>query len=232
MDDLFAIDNTQRRTKMENKEENSVVSKEWMSNFMEKLTANLELSIEAKITKCENTIMSTLYEKIGVLESEIHDLKKENSDLLRRMEGMEQRQRKNNIKISGLRVKKEELQHTINSSLTNIGQQMIKLQDIIMIPPKANEGPLFIATCESFEEKARLLKIKKNIMHQGAHFYINDDLTKKESEIQFHLRNFARSLPRGTAAVAYGRVYAQNSCYVFNEALNQVIEDKNFIKRP
>lgn len=208
-------------------EDNAPVTREWMKTILE----HNNKQFHDHLAQMTATIHTTFNSKIVGLESQIADLKQVNTEQRQKIEHLERNQRKYNIKISQLNAPKEEISRIISTALQ---QPDLKIRDIIPIKTKA--GPIkFIATCNSMDDKGAIMSKKKALTYKGVPFYVNNDLTPKEEEIQYKLRRFADGLgQRGTVAVAYKKVYSQQGCYEFNEATNEIEELKktDFFKRP
>lgn len=203
------------------------ITKAWMQDLIGQHTSSINLKmekLEEKIEAAEYNLSKSLEAKINELQGEITVLKSQNASLAQKIERMDREQRKNKIMISDLKTGKDNVQKAVSEALVKAGVQAVTLKDIREIKSKTGSVK-FIGTCDSIEDKTRIKSVKKRLTHQGAPFYINDDLTPIEAEIQYHLRKYADSLgPRGTASVAYNRVFANGKCYTYNLETKEIVE--------
>lgn len=215
-------------TKNANKGNNDIITKEWMESFMKTNLSRIEQRLETFESKIESAIKT----KLESLESEISSLKERNTELEHKLEKLDRGQRRFNIKISKLSVSKDEVQKVISDALVAQGKPPAKIKNILEIKTKDGLSK-FIGTCDSSEDKTRIMGIKKQLTYKGKPYYINEDLTPKEEEIQFKLRRFADSLgPRESTAVAYKRVYNMGKCYIYNDETQQIEITEDFPHRP
>lgn len=219
--------NNKQHNGMQTDQENddAPVTRDWMRMMMEQNNKQFHEHLNAMTT----SIHTAFNTKIVALEEEIVELKQQNSDQERRIEHLERNQRRFNIKVSQLDAPREDVPHIIATALNT---PELSIRDVIPIKTKTG-ATKFVATCSTSSDKAVIMAKKKLLTHNGRPFFVDNDLTRKEEEIQYKLRRFASEQgPKGSAAVAYKRVYTRNGCYEYNEATQKIEEKKNFPKRP
>lgn len=199
------------------------ISKEWMENLMKGFVVK---HIDSSLEQLEVRLQSSLDTKINAMADEIAVLRDQNQKLEDRLEKMERGSRRRNIKIAELNTTKENVPKVVSEALKAVGVSEVAIKNVIEIKTR-NGDTKFIATCDSTEAKAKLMANKRKLRYRSVPFFINDDLTPAEEEIQFKLRKFAESLgPRGTASVAYGKVYAGNRVFQYNGETKEICEKK------
>lgn len=179
----------------------------------EKLGAFLE-HMQQIYAQSENNILAYVGEKVTLLEKKVTTLQEQNEDLGRKVEYLERQQKRRNITISKLNVRKEKVQQVLKEAAEAAGAEDINIKDVreIKLP---NGETKFVGELGSFEEKLKLMRAKKQLIHDGEKFFINDDLTKNERDMQYKARRFAEAAT-GNTRVAYGKVFVNGAEYKYN----------------
>lgn len=202
---------------------------------LETLLRRHTLTLTEEITKSESRIkdeiglrVGKLEDKVKVLEQQIIELEKKNyippvetTGLIEmRLERMERENRRNNISITGLNVKKEEVNEIITECLKGTSANNIQLRDIRVF--HTNRGPKIIGRASSLEDKMRLFKEKQQLNYNGTPFFLDDDLTQEEQKIQFRIREIARSMRSKdqTTKIAYRKITINDKIYSLNRETN------------
>lgn len=146
--------------------------------IMEIKEENLEYRKEIEILRKE------LKEKEDKWEGEKKALEKKINSLERGQEDIERRKRKNNIIIRGWRIeetRKEQMKEKVESFLKEKLQEEVKIK---MANKLARE--MILVEMENWEEKEKIMKGKSKLrqVEETRKVYIDNDLTKKEREIQ------------------------------------------------
>lgn len=127
-----------------------------------------------------------LKSRVELLENKIKEIEKTE-------EYKEKKEKKKNIIISGKDLKKK------SHSVENIAREVISkmcsklpdIEEIRSIPTKHEESTVILVKFKNFQDKLELMKNKPKL--KGEDIYVNDDLTKKEADIQKRLRDLART---------------------------------------
>lgn len=69
------------------------------------------------------------------------------------------------------------------------------------------------------------MRAKKDMVHEGKKFFVNDDLTREEQGIQYKARCFARDHQgKGKATVGYKKVFVDEKEFVWSAEKGNFIE--------
>lgn len=179
---------TERQLKKEKEiqtmEEVMVTMKQIMTEIKAIRDENKEYREEIKELRKEN-------EQLRMEMKLIHEKTEKLDSIEWKMEKIERKQRKNNIAITGLQIhnrKDEDIKGYVEQFIKN----ELKVEACIKTAYAANNG-IVIAEVENFDKKMEIMENKgklHNIRNQRV--YINNDYTKKESEIQRVIRNKAK----------------------------------------
>lgn len=168
-----------------------------------------------ELTKMMSGIMSEIkafrkenQENIEELKKQNEILKKQNEELKQeiitlkgrvtqleqmeqRVEGIEKDKRKNNILISGVKIK-DKTKGEITETMKNLLTEHVDVNADITKVSKINDN-MCIIELEEFETKLEILRKKAKVRHlRENRIFITADLTKKEREIQKIIRDRAK----------------------------------------
>lgn len=111
------------------------------------------------------------------------------SEIAVNRETEERKERKNNIIITGFKIKNEEQRREELSTFINeIAEKNIKIKEISEV--NGQNQKLYRIKLEEWEDKQKLITMSKKL--KGQNIYINNDLTRKEDYIQKKIRDIAR----------------------------------------
>lgn len=188
-----------------------------LQSCVEEVTSTLD-KLLLKMEASEERIVKMLETKIASLESQVKEVVAKNITLENKIQQLEKDKRKRNIVITGLNADKEDVANIVEKLMANPADErkLARIKDVWKTQLKDGSFK-FIGTCDSFEEKQRILKCKRQMVHNGKPFYLDDDLTKEEREIQFKARMFARQYGgKGSTAVGYRKVWIDGICHEYN----------------
>lgn len=182
--------------------------------------------VEDRIAESEVRIKGVLETRVEELKEEIQDLRQRNGELEKRMERLEKDSKRKNVLITGIEASAGEISGIINAAIRKSGKnEQIKLDVTGSFETKKGDR-IVRAECRTQEDKRVLMRSKKDMVHKGRNFFVNDDLTREEQGIQYKARCFARDYQgKGKATVGYRKVYVDGKELVWNE------EQGNFIER-
>lgn len=203
------------------------VTQAWLTSMFNKHSAQISANVEKRILESEEKIKEHLNGKIKVLNEQINQLQADNERQGDRIELLEKTLKMKNIVITGPIANKEDVTAVIGRSLASAGEDPVKLVDLKQITTK-NGMVKHIATCNTMEEKSKILRARKGMTFNGHKVFVDSDLTKEEQEIQFEARKFAKQQEEGAkVAVAYKKVWVNGKCFPYNKATKSFIGGKN-----
>ena len=162
-------------------------------------------------------------------ESEKAELIRNQNELENRIEQLERKQKRSNIIITGLQTNNRPIKSCVEQLFQEQIDRNITLADAHLIRMKSGSTKI-IATMSCMEFKNTVMKNKMKLSKEGpTKIFVTDDLTKKEEEIQFKAREFARAMKTKNkeATVAYRRVYVNNVPHVWDELTQEFVSRKN-----
>lgn len=173
-----------KATRLKEMEELKEIMSQVMNEIKEMRKENSEYKKELKMLRQENEEMKT---EIRLIKERIKGLEMAEW----RLEKEERKGRKNNIVISGLRLKNIE-DNLLKTSIVEFLKLHLNLQPKILFAKKINEK-LCMATIETFDQKMQIMKNKHRLDKlKDRKVFISDDLTYKEREIQRKIRERER----------------------------------------
>lgn len=134
---------------------------------------------------------SMLKKKTEVLEKENKEIRAEIKEIKRSTEIREKERKQNNIIISGLKMDTSD-SIILKQAMANFTKEHLQVEAKIKLVRKL--GPkTCLVELESAEEKRKIMQNKAKLRNlKGEKIFINDDLTKKEMEMQKNLRTMAQ----------------------------------------
>lgn len=194
------------------------VTQAWLIAQFEKNSKEINLNIDTRISESENNIKKHLEGRIEILNEKINLLQAEKEQQAEKIEALEKMIKSKNIVISGPVLSREEVAAVINRSLASTGSAPANLVDVRTITAK-NGSVKHIASCSTYDEKAKIMQAKKAMSHNGQKVYVDSDLTREEQEAQFEARKFAKLQDKGAkVAVGYKKVWVDNKCFIFDKS--------------
>lgn len=220
-----------------------------MDKIMENMTARIVKSMEDKFKKSQEEMfrkleeikeemkkhMDTEVERIRAdfqrrdeeRNQEICALRKEVAEMKIKEEERERREKKRNIVIWGARGQDGEARQAAVRVFRKINNEFEEagIRDAMYIGRNENRG--IVVELEKFEDKKKLMVGKSKL--KGETIYLDDDLTKKEREMQKNIREWAKNLrTRGKRVnVGYGKGYVDGKEFKWNPE-RRVMEDRTF----
>lgn len=209
-------------------------------------------NLEAKITESEHRTTEKVMSKIGSLEQQLLQkidqleiktnhlskeneiIKEENHILLKRITQLERISRKNNIVVTGTKVINiTEASKEMNRISSLYAPNYPKVNNIRMIQSKQHTK--IIGTCSSFEHKVEIMRQKKYIKGtEGNLIFIDNDLTKEDSKINYHARQEATKLRKEGKKVIIrdDRIKIEDDWWQYDPETETFSKKLDFPKRP
>ncbi|XP_046145439.1 trichohyalin-like [Osmia bicornis bicornis] len=145
----------------------------------------------------------------------------------RNWEATKRRERKNNIIVRGkkwpTRNEKEEIEKLLREELnTDAKARRVRVL--------GNERNMAVVEMESWEDKAKVRRMKKELKDKGQMIFIDNDYTQKEREIQRKLVTRAKKEKEKGAQVKVGymKIQIQGKWWFWNEVDGEIREERNF----
>lgn len=164
-----------------------------------KALAELKTDLKQEIKEASNNLKEEINKKFADWQNEKQELNKKIEKLEKRVESFEKREeerekraRKNNIVISGLQVGDE--RKNIEGTVTDFIKATLNINTsfkAIELIKRKQKPDLIVATLNSFNDKIEIMK-RKVMLKGNKNVYIDEDLSKKEREIQMKIRQKAR----------------------------------------
>ena len=173
--------------------------------------------------------------------SEINTLKKENVNLREeikelntklekiyyieeKIESYERKNKRNNIIISGLKVdvNKERAKDEIEKFVQKNLNVQIKAKNVNKINNKR-----CVIELESFEKKLEVMKNKSKLKSiEGDKIYIDNDLTKKEIQIQKKIKEIANEerLNQKQVKIGHQKIFIEKELYIWNRKNDKLVK--------
>lgn len=168
--------------------------KELLSSFKEEMTLEIKES-EKRLGEKLDLSVRAIAQRVTTLESENVALKEENRVLTDKIARIEEGNRRNNIVISGIKATNhDEALQCVREMIGANVKRPVDIGNVRLIKQKTG-GPKVVVSCKFFEDKLVILSHKKDFRsREGCAVFINDDLTKDQSRLQFELRVHAKTL--------------------------------------
>jgi predicted RNase H-like nuclease (RuvC/YqgF family) len=180
--------------------------------------------------------LEQLKNEIKELKKKEEEWKEEKQQLNNRIEKMEyfmekqeRKEKKNNIVIKGLKTNEEQIKEDIENFLKNELKVQVKVVDAFKVG-QVEEKKAIIATIETYKQKTDIMVNKKNL--KGKKIYIENDLTKKEREIQTKIIKIAKEENNAgnKTRIGYQKLIINNQEYEWNKQ-QQNLQRKD-VKKP
>lgn len=183
-----------------------------------------EYNEEIKKLKLEN---ETRKQENSAITKECDEIKKELRETNIRLEQLEREKRRNNVVITGLTI--------ANSNTTELKQEMEKfiqqkLEMSVPVQTAYKIGPkMCIIKLQSFEDKIQLMKNKMKLRNmRGDRIFINNDLSRKEREIDKQIRKRAEAEKNQgkTVKIGYQKLTIEGKEWKWDAEKNRLEENK------
>jgi len=157
---------------------------------------------------------------------------KEKESIEKRLETLEwekekkdRERRRNNITIRGV---DEWGENNLEQEVKEFIKESLKLEvEIGKAFKLSTRGGRYtvVAELENWEQKRDIMRKKRELKER---IFINDDLTKKEREIQDHLREKAKEERRkgNRAKIGYAKIWVNDKCYWWNAREKRLTEER------
>lgn len=149
-------------------------------------------------------------------KKEINELRREITEMKRREEERERREKKRNIVIWGTQGKEGEAKQIAVDVFKKIDIEYgeVGIREARFIGKRENRG--LVVEIEKFEDKKKIMVGKNKL--RGSTFFLDDDMTKTEREMQKKIRDWAKVLrERGKRVnVGYGKGYVNGIEFRWN----------------
>lgn len=167
---------------------------EMLENFKESVSLEIRNSEKRLGDKFDLTV-TAISQRMTTLEAENVALKKENIALTEKIARIEENSRRNNVVISGIKATDHgEALACVRQMITETMKRPIDVGNVRLIK-QMKGAPKVVVSCKFFEDKLELLAHKKDFRsREGNAIFINDDLTKDQSRLQFELRGHVKML--------------------------------------
>ena len=226
-------------------EKAKIVEMEKIEKILENMGENQERSKKEIIKKIEDSnrdlekkVMTELKKELVKMREEnakvIEELKKENVELRRevtelkkREEERERRERKKNIVIKGEQIEEGTERQVVEDLCNGICGEKIRVKEVKVI---GKEEKIILVELENFEEKMKIMKNKYKL--RGKKIYVDEDMTRKEREIQKRVREWAyQEKKKGRIVkVGYAKAYIGEIKYVWNYERDRMETERDFAR--
>lgn len=209
------LSNTPKMSK--NSADGPPVTQAWLIAQFEKNSKEINRNIDTRLAESESRIKTYMEAKIDALNEQINQLQQEKEQQAEKIEVLEKMVKSKNIVISGPVLSRDEVTAIIDRSLASTGEGPAHLADLRRITTK-NGMVKHIASCSTYEEKTKIMRSKKAMMHNGQKVFVDNDLTREEQETQFQARKFAKQQDKNAkVAVGYKKVWVNDKCFVYDK---------------
>ena len=192
-----------------------------------------EERINGNVATQVKCLEDTIIVRIKELEATLENLQEENQKVLSRCVELESKfrrtdrmTRKNNIVITGLSAgTPTEAASQIKEILPEIQGEKPVIKNLRVKHTK--NGNKVVGTCENFEQKIEIMRVKKDIKTKtGQKIFIDDDLSKEDGELQFLVRQKAKSLTAEGKKVKIGnrKINVNGKWWYINETTKEFTE--------
>lgn len=176
-------------------------------------------------------LKSKLEEKEAKWGEERRSLIESHKQLEAQLEQMERTQRRNNAIVTGPALTPESAHIVVREALTALNKT-IKPAEISCLRTKG--APKVLIRFQCFDDKIDVFKNRKSLKQNSpdgkSHpLYINDDHTKKDQEINFHMRKLAREMRTQKKEVKFGprRLLIDGEWFVWDDEEKKLVRQKN-----
>lgn len=175
----------------------------------------------AKVNRELQQIKEEMKTKELEWQKEKKELKTRVVKLEEKIEEMEKHKKKNNIIIKNIKIPDEK----VREQTTEFFKQQLGVNAEVEDAFKINRDVILVKMT-GWEEKMKIMRSKNNL--RGTDIYIDNDMTKKEREIQRKLRQIAKEeIEKGNkATVKYKKLVVNNKTYNWKE-IEQDTQAKN-----
>lgn len=155
-----------------------------LDQFRDSMTLEIRQSEERLGSKFDSTV-TALAGRVETLEF----------SLTEKIARVEENSRRNNVIISGIKATNHgEALNCVREIIHKTMKRPIDVGNVRLIKQKMG-APKIVVSCKFFEDKMEMLAHKKDYRsREGNEIFINDDLTKEQSQLQFELRGHAKRL--------------------------------------
>ena len=186
-------------------------------------------SMESYLKDTVKTLTETMEAKFKQWEEEKSTMNNKQRELEERINELERRERKNNALITGLDATRNNVKVVVNNTLAKLDQP-VTVAEAKVINTKGGASKIFVRF-NSFDDKMKVFKQKKGLLGPDGkgQVFLNDDLTRREQEMQFHGRALAKSLraQMKTVKLGYGKVCVDGDWRVWDEVSKTYVSRKN-----
>lgn len=208
-----------------------------MINGITELTEAIK-GLAQRMDSMENTFLEKLGEVTALMEEkerkwqiEKKELVARSNDLENRIDQLERRERRNNVIITGVSANRDNCKQVVNQLFAQVSDSVRVVEATCLSSQK--EGRI-LARFGSFEDKLSIIKNKKALVRIDENginrqIFINDDLTKKDQEISFHARKFAKRMKDEgkDARLGFRKVFVDGQLFLWEEDSKTFINKKN-----
>lgn len=161
------------------------------SKLLEKITSRIDEKFERLIQKIDEN-QKTLNEKIEAADFTIKKLTNENTELKERITVLEQRARRNNIAVFGLKINENNLLLEAIKELNSLLKINIVENDISNIYWPKNKDlktPVIIEFISTFKKRLVFSNIKNNLLAlKNKRIFITNDMSKEERQVTKYMK--------------------------------------------
>lgn len=185
--------------------------------------------MEKDLKDTVKTLTESLELKFQKWEEEKADLICKQRDLEKRLNELERRERKNNALITGLEATRDNVKVVVNNTLAKLAQP-VTVEEARVLNVQGGATKIFVRF-RSFEDKMSVFNQKKGLtgLVNKTPVFINDDLTRREQEIQYHGRMFAKTMrsQNKNVRMGYGRIWVDGECWIWDDDTKAYVNRKN-----
>jgi len=212
---------------LENMGENQERSKKEIIKKIEDSNRDLEKKVMTELKKELVKMREENAKVIEELKKENVELRREVTELKKREEERERRERKKNIVIKGEQVEEGTARQVVEDLCNGICGEKIRVKEVKVI---GKEEKIILVELENFEEKMKIMKNKYKL--RGKKIYVDEDMTRKEREIQKRVREWAyQEKKKGRIVkVGYAKAYIGEIKYVWNYERDRMETERDFAR--
>jgi len=210
---------------LENMGENQERSKKEIIKKIEDSNRDLEKKV---MTELKKELVKMREENAKVIEELKNvELRREVTELKKKEEERERRERKKNIVIKGEQVEEGTARQVVEDLCNGICGEKIRVKEVRVI---GKEEKMILVELENFEEKRKIMKNKYKL--RGKKIYVDEDMTRKERGIQKRVREWAyQEKKKGRMVkVGYAKAYIGEIKYVWNYERDRMEIERDFAR--
>lgn len=197
---------------------------------------DMKASINNRMECMEKDLKETVNSMSAKLESKFAEWEEEKQQLLthqkameKRLNELERRERRNNALITGLEATREDVKVVVNKAFAGLDQP-VEVVEATVFKQQSGTCKIFVRF-NNFEEKMAVFRQKKKLQTADGkgQVFINDDLTRREQEMQYHGRMFAKTMreQKKSVKMGYGKMCVEGEWWTWDDETKSYVNRKN-----